>query len=693
MAMPQWLDVLRTQHGIKLRDANAFGLPGWVRLVVREPAAQDALIASHNLFPMNIPEIMKRKSAPSPQGMQQLIDLYAAGQLVAAEAKARQFTRSYPDHAFAWKVLGSVLDKMGNLSQALACKQKAASLTPNDAEAHHNLGNAWMKAGQFSQAQASYERVVALRPQFAEAYRTLGNALLQQGLFGGAEVRYRKALALDPQDADSHNNLGTALQKQNHVDEALAHYGLALQCNPQLVSARVHMASALCDLGRLEEAIAHYRLALAQQPENSDVHSQLLFCLLHHEALSPAQVHRVHLAFGQQYEAPLRANWQPHTNTRDPQRRLRVGFVSGDLRTHAVAHFIAPVWAALNPHTVEIWAYSNYPWEDAVSARLRGYARSWRNVFALGDEALAQQIQGDGIDILVDLSGHTAYNRLMVFARKPAPLQATWIGYPGTTGLSSIDYLICDRFNAPHGLYEHYYTEKFARLPSSGAFAPSLRAPPLNPLPALKNGYVTFGSFNKPIKLGLQVIEVWSQVLTALPDSRLLLGNVDDAVAQHTLVAQFGQFGVAAARLTFHPRVPMGRYLALHQEIDIALDTWPYTGGTTSNHALWMGVPVLTMRGPSRAHCQSAAALGRIGLDDWIADDARAFVRLALGHAKDLPALASLRSSMRQRWLTSPWRNNATIAKGLEAGLREMWRRWCAGLDAAHFDCNEGINV
>ena len=629
---------------------------------------------------------MKRKNGPSPSEMHQLIELYSLGKLHAAEAKARQYARHYPGHYFAWKFLGIVLEKAGDSAQALVYKQKAAMLAPNDSEAHHNLGNAFMRAGQFAKAQACYERVISIQPNFAEAHRTLGNALRRQGLHGEAEVRYRQALELNPQDADSHNNLGIVLKEQNRVAEALVHYGLALECNPKLLAASANIATALFDQGRLDEAIGQYRQTLRLQPDNCEVHSQLLFCLLHHEALSPMQVHEAHLAFGQQFEPSLRAQWQPHANSPDPERRLRVGFVSGDLRNHAVSHFIEPVWALLDHNVVEIWVYSNYPLEDAVSARLRGYARNWRSVSALSDDALAAQIREDSVDILVDLSGHTAHNRLLVFARKPAPLQATWIGYPGTTGLASMDYLICDRFNAPEGLYEHYHTEKFARLPSSGAFAPSLRAPPVNPLPALKNGFITFGSFNRSNKLGLQVIEVWSQVLTAIPNARLLLGNVDDAVAECKLKEQFGQLGVEASRLACHPKVPMGSYLALHHEIDIVLDTWPYTGGTTTNHALWMGVPVLTISGPSRAHCQSSAALRRIGLDSWVAHDGCEFVRLAVEHATDIGALVSLRSSMRQRWLSSPWRNDATIANGFHTVLRAMWRRWCSGLGAAHLD-------
>jgi predicted O-linked N-acetylglucosamine transferase (SPINDLY family) len=543
-----------------------------------------------------------------------------------------------------------------------------------------------MKHGNFADAQACYTRVLALKPTFSEAHRTLGNAFRKQGLFSEAESSYRQALEIDPHDAESHNCLGVALKDQYRFDEAISHYRLALECKPLLASAIANLGTAYFDMGHLDKAIAHYRQALAQEPSNVEFHSQLLFSLLHSEKLATPEVFSAHVAFANYFETPLRSCWMPHTNSRDAERRLRVGFVSGDLRNHAVSHFIEPVWGLLDPAIVELWVYSNYEMEDAVTFRLRRCASQWHKVVAMSDDELAQRIRADGIDILIDLSGHTGHNRLMAFARKPAPVQATWIGYPGTTGLTSIDYVICDRFNAPHGLYEHYYTEKFARLPSTGAFAPSLQAPELSELPASKNGFVTFGSFNRPNKLGQRVIEVWSRVLLSVPESRLFLGNMDDAGAARALRERFAHFGIREERLSFSPKLPIGAYLALHKEVDIALDTWPYTGGTTTNHAVWMGVPVVTLRGPSRAHCQSAAVLGRMGLEDWIALNEDDFVRVAIERAGDVQGLAQLRRTMRERWLNSTWRNEVVIARGLEAGLRLMWQRWCKGLTAEHFE-------
>jgi len=313
-------------------------------------------------------------------------------------------------------------------------------------------------------------------------------------------------------------------------------------------------------------------------------------------------------------------------------------------------------------------------------------ADGWRQVESLSDHALADQIRADGIDVLFDLSGHSRHNRLLTFARKPAPLQVTWIGYPNTTGLRAMDYVLADRFNAPQGLYEPFYLEKFARLPSSGTFAPAHGAPPVNGLPALRNGFVTFGSFNNTSKLGDQVIAAWSRVLRAVPGSRLLMGNVTAPALARQLEERFGRHGIGADRLTFKPHLPVHDYLALHHEVDLILDTWPYTGGTTTNHALWMGVPVVTLQGPSRSHCQCAAVLGRMGLQDWVAMDENAFVALAVLWANAPLALSDLRAGMRERWQTAPLRQPATVARGLEQAVRVMWQRWCAGLPADDFE-------
>lgn len=415
----------------------------------------------------------------------------------------------------------------GRLAEAVASYRQAISLKPDYAGAYNNLGNVLQQQEQLTEAIASYRQLIVLKPDDAEAYLNLGNVLQKQGQLAEAVANYRQAIMLNPNSAETHNNLGNALQNQGQLNDAVAIYQKAIALKPDFPEAHNNMGAAHQAQGLLNEAVVSYRQAIALKPDYAVAFNNLLFLLTHDAHLTPEQCLVEHLAFAEQFEQPLRALWQAHANDRNLSRPLKVGFVSGDLRHHAVANFIEPVWAALAPEAVDLWVYSNHPVEDVVTARLRRFVPHWRAVAGLSDEVLANTIRADGIDILIDLSGHTAHNRLLTFARKPAPVQATWIGYPGTTGLSAIDYLICDRFNAPHGLFERYYCEQFARLPSSNSFKPLDSAPAVNALPALSNGYITFASFNHPTKLSETVIAAWSQVLQALPSARLMLSHVD----------------------------------------------------------------------------------------------------------------------------------------------------------------------
>ena len=658
---------------------------------------------------------------PGQHEIDVLVSLFNQKRYIEAEPLARSMTESFQHYGVGWKVLGVVFQRTGRSAHALAPMQKAAALLPSDAEAHSNLGVALKDLGQLDAAVASYRRALEIKPDlaeahnnlgaalkdleqldaavasyrraleikpdFAEAHSNLGAALKDVGQLDSAVATYRRALEIKPDFAEAHSNLGNALQDLVQLDAAVASYRRALEIKPDLAEAHYNLGNALQDLVQLDAAVASYRRALEIKPDFDKAHSNLLFCLSHDATVDAETLFAEHCRFGGQFEVPLRAGWPQHTNSRNPERRLQVGFVSGDLRNHSVASFIEPVLAHLSGHPqLSLHAYSNHAIEDAVTQRLRGYLTHWHPIVGLSDVALAQKVREDGIDILIDLSGHTAKNRLLTFARKPAPIQITWIGYPNTTGLQAMDYVLKDRFNAPYGAYERYYVEKLARLPSSGTFLPAKDAPPVNDLPALSNGSVTFGSFNRSSKLGDGVIALWSQVLRAVPGSRLLVGSVGEGSLRANLMERFARCGVAADRLMFQPRMVMSAYLALHHQVDFILDTFPYTGGTTTSHALWMGVPVLTMTGPSSMQCQCAGMLRRVGLTDWVAGDAEDFVRRAVGWAGRLDELAGLRAGMRDRLLSSPLRQPATVARGLEAALRVMWRRWCEGLAAECFE-------
>jgi protein O-GlcNAc transferase len=363
-----------------------------------------------------------------------------------------------------------------------------------------------------------------------------------------------------------------------------------------------------------------------------------------------------------------------------------VGLVSGDLWNHSVANFIEPVLAQLQKYqSVELHAYYNNGFEDAVTRRLRGYLKHWSPVLRLSDQQLAQQITDDQIDILIDLSGHTALNRLRAFASKPAPIQVSWIGYPGTTGMRAMDYYLSDRHFLPPGQFDRYFTEKLVYLPANVPFQALDSAPPVNALPALASGRMTFGSFNRFTKINATTVDLWSKLLRAVPTAELLIAGMPPNYPLGQLYEQFAAAGVARERIAFHPRCEMEAYLALHHHVDVCLDTYPYNGGTTTVHAIWMGVPTLTVVGPTSAGRQGAAMLGQLDLDGFIAGSAEDFVAKGRYWTENLAALATVRAQLRSRWQLSAARNPEVIVASLEHALRHMWKRWCANLPPESF--------
>lgn len=642
------------------------------------------------------------------------------GRLDAALASYEHALRCAPANAEAHNNRGTALLDLMRPDAALASFDAALAIDPGYAAALNNRGAAQLALGDAAAALASHDAALAIQPGLADALSNRGNALQQLGRLGEALDSYAQALALAAGDArilnnqakvllglgraeealhvldralaaapllaNAHDNRGNALKQLGRLDGALASYERALAIDPDFVPALGNRAIVLMNLKRHDEALASYRRATALDPGNAHIASNALFAAQHAGNADGAELLQRHRAFGARFEAPLRAGWQRHANARVPQRKLRVGFVSGDLRDHPVGYFIAPVWRALDRRQLEIIAYHSGPLEDSWSQVLRDASDGWVNAAALSDDALAARIRDDGIDILVDLSGHTAHQRLLAFARKPAPLQASWIGYPATTGLHGIDYYFVNRHCAPPGMLDAQFVEKLVRLPAPAPFMPPPDSPQPGPLPALRQGCVTFGSFNRIDKAGDAALALWAEVLAAVPGSRLVIGNSSNAALRATLARHFAQLGVAPERLQFLPPVPLADYLRLHDRIDIILDTFPYTGGTTTRFALWMGVPVLTLAGPSLPQRQGAGIVRAAGLDEWAVDTPAAYVAQACRAAADLPALAALRAGMRARIEQGPLIDPSIISRGLESALRTMWIRWCAGLPPEPFD-------
>jgi dTDP-4-amino-4,6-dideoxygalactose transaminase/predicted O-linked N-acetylglucosamine transferase (SPINDLY family) len=627
-------------------------------IAARQYATAAELIAlgrSHGLAGAGVDAFERQlaeSGTPDPATIDAATALFAQGRLDEAGYAAHFLTEQFPQHPFGYKLLGGIYHLQGELAQALDAMQIAAQYAPDDAETLSNLGLLLKTAGRVAEAQDVLARAIALQADNANAHNHMALTLLEQGRLNEAHASASAALALDPGHAQAGNTLAMILQHQ----------------------------------GRLVEAVEAYRGVLARDPANTDAHSNMLFCMSQLSSIGPNALFAAHRAFGQQLEARLGTPRGAWDNVPDPERPLRIGFVSGDLRNHALVSFIEPLLERLagRPGLV-LHAYYTYPLHDAVTERLRGHMALWRDVAGLGDAALDTLIRADGIDILIDLAGHTAHNRLPLFARKPAPLQASWIGYPGTTGLMAMDYYLTDRAVLPPGQYDHLFTEKLAYLPVTAPFQPAANAPDLVPPPALVNGFVTFGSFNRLSKISRDVVAVWSGLLRAMPDACLLVAGLPEE-GHLQLLPWFEQEGIAPERLRFHGRTGMYDYLALHNEVDLCLDTFPYTGGTTTLHAMSMGVMTLTLKGDTAAGRQSASILEHSGLTDFIAHDAADFVEKGQAACRNMAGMAELRATLRSRFSSNTSAPMIQVADSVEHALQQIWKRWCAGLPTASFE-------
>jgi protein O-GlcNAc transferase len=598
-----------------------------------------------------------------------------------------------PDFAGAAVALGGALECLGRFEEAVASYFRALAIDPAYSGAHCNLGNALKALGRFEDAEASYRRALAIAPDFAEAHYNLGNLLKELRRPADAVASYRRATEIDADFADAHCDLGGALQDLGRHDGALASYRRALTIDPGHSRAHLSLGNLWMELGQIDFARSSYLQALAIDPECPGASGNLLYCISHKDAISAPDVFAEHRRIGGRLEAPFMLIWPEHRNSRDPNRILKVGFVSGDLRDHAMSYFIEPLIVSLSTsRSMSLHAYYTHAVEDSVTRRLRPHFSSWQAVAHLTNEALAQKIGDDGIDILIDLSGHTGGNRLQCFARKPAPVQASWLGYLGTTGMRAMDYYFADRYLLPVGEFEQLFTEQLAYLPAIAPFSPDPRAPTVGPLPAIGNGYVTFGSFNRLNKLTPSSVSLWSRLLGAVPDSRLLLGAMPGDGKHQRLMDEFANAGIDPGRLDFHPRCATPAYLGLHNKVDMCLDTVPYGGGATTCHALWMGVPTLCLAGDTIPSRLSAAMLRHVGLDEFVAIDAADFTRRGLHWARNLAALSAVRAELRARCDRSIIRKPTIVAEGFEKALRTMWMRWCACLPAQSFSSNENLN-
>jgi predicted O-linked N-acetylglucosamine transferase (SPINDLY family) len=576
---------------------------------------------------------------------------------------------------------GKVFCDRGEVRDGMACFEQAIAIDDTFPDAYNNLGNALSVLGQMEDAIARYRRALALQPGNATVHNNLGNTLARTGQTEEAVAHYRRALALRPDSAQIHNNLGNALATFGRSREAIGHYERALAIQPGNAEAHGNLANALAACGRADEAFARFERALALTPNNDATYSNLLLVMNACARFDAEIVFAAHRRYAERFEAPLMTSWPKHANDRTPDRPLRIGYVSADLRLHSVAWFIEPVLANHGRERFDVYAYHGHEVEDEVSRRLHSHVTQWRRLVGLSDEEVARGIQEDRIDVLVDLSGHTAMNRLLVFARKPAPVQVTWLGYPNTTGLAAMDYRLTDRFADPEGMTERYHTETLWRLPESfSCYRPPESAPEVGALPYTESNVITFGSFNNRSKVGPEVVALWARVLHAVPGSRLMLKGkgYDDGSVQQALRDAFRAHGIGAERLRLHGgNDSHTEHLQRYHEIDIALDPFPYNGTTTTCDALWMGVPVVTLAGTTHVMRVGVSLLNHMGLTEWIAGSTEEYVEIAARCAADFQRLAALRRQLRARMTSSPLTDAQAFTRHLESAYRSMWRQWC----------------
>jgi protein O-GlcNAc transferase len=636
--------------------------------------------------------------------------LMKMGRLDEAETCYRTALRLNPALASVHRDLGNVLHRMGRLSDALSCYEAALAIEPNSAKTygdwgtalwldgqtdkaieqyrmslkfdptsaatHNDLGVALLKSGQWAECAAHCQAAINLNAGLYQPHINLGNALKEMGHLAEAEASYRNALQIKPNFAEAHSSLGSVLQSQSKLAEAETHCRAALKIDPHYTEAYINLGNVLKDLGRLIEAEDNYRKILHLDPYHANAFSNLLFSLNYRET-DPQHTHQLACQFGLEtsFKTPKRFTSWP---TEVSPARLRIGFVSGDLWNHPVGYFLEGLLEKINPDLFELHAYTTNDKTDELTQRIQPRFSGWQSLRGLSDESAARLVHTDGIHVLIDLSGHSAGNRLPLFAWKPAPVQVSWLGYFATTGLAEMDHIIADPWSLPES-EAVYFTENIWRLPETRlCFTPPVDDLDAGPLPALANGYVTFGCFNNLTKMNEAVVALWARVLKAVPESRLFLKSrqLDETAEQQRTLERFAAQGIAADRLILEGADPRMAYLAAYQRVDIALDPFPFTGGTTSTEGLWMGVPVLTLTGERFLSRQGVGILMNAELSDWIATDADDYVARAVSHAADLVKLARLRQELRQQMLASPLFDAARFARNFETAMQGMWQQF-----------------
>ena len=602
---------------------------------------------------------------------------FNAGRLDDAVVSLRQASDGAPTDVGILADLGFACRRAGRLDEALGAFQRAVALDPRYVDAWIHLADVLTDLRRIDPAAEAYFRAIALRPDDPAVYARIAGATDDPSQIDALFARCFELITRSEPSAEMWFQIGFAAQLKGAVDLAIRGYLAALALEGSHFLARNNLGAAYRDTGRIQSAIDCFRQAADLRPELTTPHSNFLYAMHFLPDCDPAELRREHEVWNQRHAEALSASARAHRNDRSPDRRLRIGYVSPNFRQHPVGRFLHSPLACHDRREFEIVCYASVRNPDALTAQLRQSADIWVDALEMSDEALAERICGDRIDILVDLTLHMRDHRLLTFARRPAPVQITWLGYCSTTGVSGIDYRLTDPYLDPPGRHDEWYVERSVRLPRTyWCYQPGIVTDPVNPLPALSRGYVTFGSLNNFCKVSPRALELWARLLAGIPKSRLIL-HAHRGEHRSRVAATFAAHGVAAERLSFVDTLPLADYFRLYYRVDIALDSFPYAGGTTTCDALWMGVPTVSLVGQAAFARGGLSILGNVGLGDLAVSTPEEYLQAASALAADVPRLSALRNGLRNRLLRSPLMDGPGFARDLQNACRSLWRRWC----------------
>ncbi len=605
-----------------------------------------------------------------------LIKLFNSNQFLKTKKYCLELIHLYPKSLTLLNIFGITLLRIGELNNAINVFDKTIKLFPTNIDTYINKGYIYKKLGRLEDALLSYNKALEINPNFIEIYNNKGNTLRDLGRIEEALLSYNKALELNPNLTEVYYNQANALRELGRLNEALLSYNKTLELNPNFIESYNNKGNTLRDLGRIEEALLTFNKVLELKPYFMLAYSNFLFTLNYSSKHSPSYRVSVAKKFGNMVSKKINNPYKKY-NFLPIKNKLRVGLVSGDLYNHPVGYLLENILSNINLNKIELVAYLTNVKKDELTKRIKPFFSKWKIIYNKNDKEAAKEIYNDGINILIDLSGHSGHNRLPVFGWKPAPIQVSWLGYFATTGLEQMNYIIGDPYVTPVG-EDSYYTEKLWRMPETRlCFSPPKVNINVTKLPALENGYITFGCFNNFSKINDEVISLWSQILLNIPNSKIIFKNnqIKESSECNRLIEQFQNNDINNERIILEKSESRSKYFYAYNKIDVSLDPFPFPGGVISIESLWMGVPVLTLSGDFFLSRQGEGILINAGLNDWVSKNKKEYVIKAEKLTSKLNKLALLRSGLRNQVLNSPLFDASRFAKNFEEALWGMWQR------------------